>query len=64
MISYSPFHKTLLLKKITKYQLTRHYLIPSGTINRIQNNKSITLKTLEHLCKILNCEIKDIVTFI
>lgn len=64
MISYAPFYKTLSKRKITQYQLMTKYLIPSGTIQRIRNNQNVNLTTIENLCKVLNCKITDIVTFI
>ncbi len=64
MISYEPFYKTLSKKKITQYQLINDYLIPSGTITRIRNNQSLTLKTIETLCKTLKCSISEIVSFV
>lgn len=64
MISYEPFYKTLMKRRITQYQLMTKYFIPNGTIQRIRNNQNISLTTIENLCKALNCKITDIVTFI
>ncbi|MBP3200810.1 MAG: helix-turn-helix domain-containing protein [Lachnospiraceae bacterium] len=64
MISYEPFFKTLVKRKISQYQLINDYLIPSGTLSRIRNNKSLTLKSIENICKALNCNISDVVSFI
>lgn len=64
MISYEPFFKTLVKRKISQYQLINDYLIPSGTLSRIRNNKSLTLKSIENICKALNCNIGDVVSFI
>ena len=64
MISYTPFYKTLLKKKITKYKLINTYLISPATLHRMKNNQSITLATVDELCKILNCDITDIVRII
>ena len=64
MISYEPFFKTLVKRKISQYQLINDYLIPSGTLSRIRNNKSLTLKSIENICKALNCDISDVVSFI
>ena len=64
MISYEPFYKTLSKKKITQYQLVTKYLVPSGTFQRMRNNQNLSLHTIENLCKVLNCKISDIVTFI
>lgn len=63
MISYKPFFETLSKKKITQYQLINDYLIPSGTITRMRQNKSVTLKTIELLCNALKCKINEIVAF-
>lgn len=64
MISYEPFFKTLVKRKISQYQLINDYLIPSGTLSRIRNNQSLTLKSIENICKALNCNIGDVVSFI
>lgn len=62
MINYRNFYFTIKKKKISQYQLINKYYIPSGTLDRIRNNKSISLSTIESLCKILNCAVEDIVT--
>lgn len=64
MISYAPFYKTLLKKRVTQYQLMNKYYISNGTIQRIRNNQNLSLHTIENLCKALNCKITDIVCFI
>ncbi|MBR1454633.1 MAG: helix-turn-helix domain-containing protein [Lachnospiraceae bacterium] len=64
MISYKPFYTTIAKKRVTQYQLVNIFLVPAGTIQRIRENKSITLKSLEQLCKVLNCNISDVVCFI
>ncbi|MBO6107925.1 MAG: helix-turn-helix domain-containing protein [Eubacterium sp.] len=35
-----------------------------STLNRLKNNKDVTPKTLNNLCRILHCEISDIVRYI
>ncbi|MBO6118954.1 MAG: helix-turn-helix domain-containing protein [Lachnospiraceae bacterium] len=64
MISYAPFYKTLLKKRISQYQLITKYLISNGTLQRIKNNQNVSLQTIENICKALNCKITDVVTFI
>lgn len=63
MINYTPFFNTLEKMKITQYQLKYKFFIPSSVISRMKKNKSITLNTIENICKILKCNIDDIVTF-
>ena len=38
--------------------------IDKKTIHNLKNNANITMLTAEKLCRILKCEIKDIVEFI
>ncbi len=63
MISYKPLWETMKSKKITTYTLINKYNINPRTINNLKHNKSITLYTMEQLCKILNCTPNDIVEF-
>lgn len=63
MISYDPLWKTMQDKNITKYTLIYKYHISPYTITNLKRNKSITMNTLEHLCKILDCQAESIVYF-
>lgn len=51
-------------KGVTTYALINKYSINPRTINHLKHNKSITLFTLEKLCKILDCQAESIVVFI
>lgn len=61
MISYKPFFDTLLKKNITEYALIYKEGISANTIHRMKKGLSITTKTLDTLCFILNCEVQDII---
>ena len=50
MISYSP-----LWDLIHKFGFDAH------TLNDLKHNKSVTVNTLETLCKILDCNVQDVV---
>ena len=63
MISYEPFWNTLQKKKVTIYHLIHKNGINSNTINRIKKNASITTYTLNHLCKVLDCTVQDIISY-
>lgn len=63
MISYKPLWETMKIRKITTYTLINKYNINPRTINNLKHNKSITIYTMEQLCKILNCTPNDIVEF-
>ncbi len=64
MINYSPFYMTLIKKKMSQYKLINKYLISSSTLNRIKKNEPVSLSTIDELCKILKCDIKDIVKIV
>ncbi|MDE6664000.1 MAG: helix-turn-helix transcriptional regulator [Lachnospiraceae bacterium] len=64
MLSYEPLWKTMKEKNISTYTLIFKHEIPSKTIYNIKHNKSITMYTLERICKILNCTPNDVVEFI
>lgn len=64
MISYSPLWKIMEEKGITTYTLINQYGINPRTIHNLKHNKSITLYTVERLCKILDCQAESIVVFI
>lgn len=64
MISYAPFYDTLLRKNITEYQLIFKHGISANTLHRMKHGYTITLKTLDTLCFILNCPVQDIIKYV
>lgn len=63
MISYKPLWETMKAKGITTYMLINQYGINPRTVHNLKHNKSITLYTMEKLCKILGCQAEGIVLF-
>lgn len=63
MISYEPFYKTLLRKNITEYQLIFRHGFSANILHRMKHGANITLKTLDTLCFILDCEVGDIIEY-
>ncbi len=60
MYDYSPLWKTLDEKGITQYQLIKDYNFSTGTLDALRQNRSVTVKTIETLCLLLNCTPNDI----
>lgn len=60
MISYEPFYQTLIKRNITEYHLIFKEGISANTMHRMKKGLSITTKTLDTLCFILDCEVSDI----
>ena len=64
MIDYSPFWSTLESSDENWYTLTNEHHISFSTLHRLKNNKDVTTKTLNDLCRILHCDICDLVRYI
>lgn len=64
MIDYSPFWKTLETSTETWYSLTAKHHMSNSTLHRLKHNKDVSTKTLNDLCRILNCNIQDIIQYI
>lgn len=64
MINYSPFWNTLKKSNENWYTLTTKYHISNSTLHRLKYNKDISTKTINDLCRILNCRVEDIVMYI
>jgi len=64
MISYAPLWETMKRKNATTYTLQVKGEISSSTIRRLKANESVSTNTLEALCKILNCDINDIIDYL
>ena len=63
MISYEPFYETLLKKNVTEYQLIYKQGISANILHRMKHGMNITLKTVDTLCFILDCEVSDIIKY-
>jgi len=63
MITYEPFYETLYKKGITEYYLVFKQGFSSKILHRMKHGENITLKTLDTLCFILDCDISDIIKY-
>ncbi len=61
MISYEPFYETLCKRGITEYHLIYKEGFSANILYRMKHGKNITVKTLDTLCFILDCEVSDII---
>nr|WP_076944434.1 helix-turn-helix transcriptional regulator [Angelakisella massiliensis] len=67
MISYEPLWKTMKEKGATTYTLQYkggEHNISSSTIRRLKAGESVSTNTLDSLCKILQCNISDVIQYI
>lgn len=63
MVVYTPFWNTLKQSSESTYTLIHVYHISSATIDRLRNNKPLSTTTINDLCRILNCEVSDIMKY-
>ena len=64
MISYAPLWKTMRERSATTYTLEVKGNISSSTIRRLKAGESVSTNTLDALCKILQCDITDVIEFL
>jgi len=64
MIDYSPFWRKLEQSTENTYTLTIIHKMSSSTLYRLRHNQDISMKTINDLCRILNCRIEDICIYV
>lgn len=63
MIVYTPFWNTLKHSDETTYTLIKYHHISSATIDKLRKNKPVTTTTINDLCRILHCDVSDIMKY-
>ena len=64
MISYAPLWEPMKRKNATTYTLQVKGEISSSTVRRLKANESVSTNTLDALCRILDCELDDIIAYL
>ncbi len=64
MISYKNLWKTMEEKGISQYSLIKKHGVSPAQITRLKRNESVSTHTIEMFCKILDCEVGDIMQYI
>ena len=60
MIDYAPFWETLKNSPENWYTLTSRHHLSHSTLHRLKHNKDISTKTINDLCRILDCPVEGI----
>ena len=63
MITYEPFWNTLKNSDESTYTLIYNHNLSSSPIDRLRKNKPLSTTTLNDLCRILDCDINDIISY-
>ena len=64
MIKFDRLWTTMEKKGVTTYWLREKCGIDRKTIRRLRANENMETKTLNKLCKILNCRVEDIMEYV
>ena len=64
MISYEKLWRTMKERGVTQYALIKKHGVSPGQITRMKRNESVSTHTIEVFCKILDCEVGDIMKYI
>lgn len=64
MFSYNPLWKLLIDKNLSKTELRTSCNITKQTLADMNKNKYVSLKTLDKICKYMNCNISDVIEYI
>ena len=64
LISYAPLWRTMTRTGATTYTLQVKGQISSSTIRRLKSGESVSTNTLDALCKILQCDLHDVVEYL
>lgn len=64
MIVYDNLWLTMKERGITQYALIKQYKISPAQITRLKRNESVSTHTIDTFCKILDCEVSDIMQFV
>jgi DNA-binding Xre family transcriptional regulator len=63
LISYDPFYETLKTRGVTEYSLIFKHGIDAKILHRMKHGEAITTKTLDKLCRALNCNVSQILVY-
>lgn len=64
MISYKRLWETMREKGVTQYTLIKNYHVSPAQITRLKRNESVSTHTIEMFCRILHCDVSDIMEYI
>ena len=63
MIIYDKLWVTMESRGVTQYTLIKKYHISPGQITRLKRNESVSTHTIDTFCKILQCNVEDIMSY-
>lgn len=64
MISYDNLWIVMKDKGVSQYALIKKYHISPAQITRLKRNESVSTHTIDNFCRILECEVGEIMKYI
>lgn len=64
MIVYDKLWDTMQKRHISQYKLIKEYHVSSGQLDRLRKNSNVSTYTLDQLCRILDCGLEDIASYV
>jgi len=64
VISYDDLWNVMKEKGLSQYALIKKYGVSPGQITRLKRNESVSTHTIDMFCKILGCDVGDIMKYI
>lgn len=63
-IKYDKLFALMKEKGLTSYKIRQENIISQGALTSLRAGKSVTMDTIEKLCKALQCQPGDIIEFV
>lgn len=63
-ISYNKLWKRMIDLNLNKTQLKQNARISTNAVAKLGKNEAVSMETLDKICKVLECNIGDIMDFI
>ncbi len=61
MINYKPLLKQLIDREMTRTDLQKYASLSPVTLAKIGRNEYVSLRVLERICEVLECDIEDVI---
>ena len=64
MISYDGLWEVMKEKGVSQYALIKKHKVSPAQITRLKRNESVSTHTIDTFCRILGCQVGDIMKYI
>jgi len=64
MIIYDGLWEVMREKGITQYALIKKHNVSPAQITRLKRNESVSTHTIDSFCRILQCQVQDIMKYV